>query len=120
MSTQSLRAYNGPTPARPAFLLEEPYDEEGGDGDSTNANATQPVRRFQWWGWLSTIGGYISGNGYVWLFTGTTWQQHLNSQGTQDMGRLNAFVKSIGWSQLVPSGLGGLSLNPPSDCGVGG
>jgi len=56
------RAY-ARTPVEPAFLLEEPYDEEGPDGTGWNASSTQPVRRFQWWGWLSTIGGYISGNG---------------------------------------------------------
>jgi hypothetical protein len=91
----------------PAFLLEEPYDEEGSDGNNVNPNATQPVRRFQWWGWLSTIGGYISGNGYVWPFT-STWKNHLDTQGSQDMARLNAFIKSIEWYKLVPSGLNGM------------
>jgi hypothetical protein len=94
-------------PAIPAYLLEEPYDEEGPDGDNVNGAATQPVRRFQWWGWLSTIGGYISGNGYVWPFN-AGWQNHLNTQGAQDMARLNAFIRSINWYQLVPSGLNGM------------
>ena len=63
-------------PVAPAFLLEEPYDEEGPDGNHVNVYATQPVRRFQWWGWLSTIGGYIAGNGYVWLFNSSpSWQE---------------------------------------------
>lgn len=95
-------------PVMPAFLLEEPYDEEGPDGNNYNPNATQPVRRFQWWGWLSTIGGYISGNGYVWQFVDPVWQQHLNTQGALDMGRLNAFIRSIKWWALVPSGLNGM------------
>ncbi len=60
VNTQGRRAYTG-VPVVPAFLLEEPFDEEGPDGNSVNASATQPVRRFQWWGWLSTTGGYISG-----------------------------------------------------------
>ena len=67
VNSHGRRAYER-SPAMPAFLLEEPYDEEGPDGNSVNPNATQPVRRFQWWGWLSTIGGYISGNGYIWPF----------------------------------------------------
>jgi len=92
-------------PVMPSFLLEEPYDEEGPDGNNYNPNATQPVRRFQWWGWLSTIGGYISGNGYVWQFVDPVWQQHLNTQAALDMRRLNGFIKSINWWQLVPSGL---------------
>lgn len=95
-------------PVMPAFLLEEPYDEEGPDGNNYNPNATQPVRRFQWWGWLSTIGGYISGNGYVWQFVDPVWQQHLNTQGAMDMGRLNNFIRSIKWWKLVPSGLNGM------------
>ena len=95
-------------PPMPAFLLEEPYDEEGPDGNNYNPNATQPVRRFQWWGWLSTIGGYISGNGYVYPFIDPIWQQHLETQGARDMTRLNKFIKSVEWWKLVPSGLKGM------------
>ena len=95
-------------PPMPAFLLEEPYDEEGPDGNNYNPNATQPVRRFQWWGWLSTIGGYISGNGYVWPFIDPVWQQHLETQGAKDMMRLNQFIKSVEWWKLVPAGLNGM------------
>jgi hypothetical protein len=97
------------SPFMPAFLLEEPYDEEGPDGNNVDPYATQPVRRFQWWAQLSTIGGYIAGNGYVWRFN-AGWQTHMNSQGGQDMGRLNAFVRSIPWYQLVPSGLAGTGV----------
>jgi len=95
-------------PAMPSFLLEEPYDEEGPDGNNYNPNAIQPVRRFQWWGWLSTIGGYISGNGYVWQFVDPVWEQHLNTQAALDMSRLNDFIRSINWWQLIPSGLNGM------------
>jgi hypothetical protein len=95
-------------PVLPSFLLEEPYDEEGPDGNNYNPNATQPVRRFQWWGWLSTIGGYISGNGYVWQFVDPVWQQHLNTQAALDMSRLNSFIRSVDWWKLVPSGLNGM------------
>ena len=96
------------TPTEPAFLLEEPYDEEGPDGNNYNPSATQPVRRFQWWGWLSTIGGYIAGNGYVWPFRAPAWRNHLDTQGSRDMGQLNAFIGSVPWYRLVPSGLGGM------------
>lgn len=105
-------------PVMPTFLLEEPYDQEGPDGNKVNPNAIQPVRRFQWWGWLSGVGGYISGNGCVWpfkppklmsiSFCSDGWQAHLNTQGAQDMVRLNAFVRSIAWYNLVPTGLGGM------------
>lgn len=103
-------------PVMPTFLLEEPYDQEGPDGNKVNPHAIQPVRRFQWWGWLSGIGGYIAGNGCVWPFNSSKllslsfcsdgWQAHLNTQGAKDMARLNAFVRSITWYNLVPSGLG--------------
>ena len=96
------------TSIEPAFLLEEPYDQEGPDGNGYNPNATQPVRRFQWWGWLSTTGGYISGNGYVWPFRAPDWHDHLDTQGSRDMARLNAFINSIRWYKLVPSGLNGM------------
>lgn len=107
-----------PHPVMPTFLLEEPYDQEGPDGNRINPNATQPVRRFQWWGWLSGIGGYISGNGCVWPFNPSKllsfsfcsdgWQEHLNTQGAKDMKRLNDFVRSIAWYRLVPSDLDGM------------
>ncbi|HYU15937.1 MAG TPA: DUF4038 domain-containing protein [Candidatus Acidoferrum sp.] len=94
-------------PTMPAFLLEDPYDQEGPDGTNRNPVATQPVRRFQWWGWLSTIGGHVQGNGFVWRFN-PGWEDHLNTQGAQDMARLNAFMRSISWWELVPSGLAGM------------
>ena len=101
------------SPTMPTFLLEEPYDEEGPDGNRVNGTATQPVRRFQWWGWLSGIGGYVSGNGYVWPFK-PGWQAHLNTQGAHDMARLNTFIRSITWFNLVPSGLGGMKTLVPA------
>jgi len=106
INNQGRRAYVH-SPTIPAFLLEEPYDEEGSDGNGVNLDATQPIRRFQWWGWLSNIGGYISGNGYIWPFN-PGWQTHLNTQGAQDMARLNTFIHSIAWFNLVPSDLGGM------------
>lgn len=115
VADHGLRAYER-VPVVPAFLLEEPYDEEGADGTGVNPSATQPVRRFQWWGWLCTIGGYIAGNGYVWpfkndtwwTFADTSWKAHLDTQGAHDLTRLNAFLQSVAWHKLVPSGLGGM------------
>ena len=95
-------------PVIPAYLLEEPYDEEGPDGNNYNPNAIQPVRRFQWWAWLSSMAGYMAGNGYIWPFIDPVWQQHLNTQGANDMKRLNAFIRSVTWWQLIPSGLNGM------------
>jgi Protein of unknown function (DUF4038)/Putative collagen-binding domain of a collagenase len=115
VASQGRRAYDSHR-VMPAFLLEGPYDEEGPDGNGVNPSAVQPVRRFQWWGWLSTIGGYVSGNGYVWpfredswwTFGDGSWRAHLDTQGSRDMGRLNAFMQSVAWHSLVPSGLDGM------------
>lgn len=104
---QARRAY-AREPVMPSYLLEEPYDEEGPDGNNYNPHAIQPVRRFQWWAWLSTIGGYVAGNGYIWPFIDPYWQQHLNSNGAKNMKVLNGFIKSIEWWKLVPSGLNGM------------
>lgn len=106
------------SPTTPAQLGEEPYDEEGPDGNNVNSNATQPVRRWQWWGWLSSIAGYCSGNGYIWPFN-SGWQDHLNTVGAQDMARLNAFIRSIAWWTLVPDGLGGIGTLVTAGVGSG-
>jgi hypothetical protein len=66
------------------------------------------------WGWLSAIGGLTPGNHEVNRFhsasqayDGHAWDDpvHLNSQFQGDMARLNAFIVSIPWQRLVPSGL---------------
>jgi hypothetical protein len=74
----------------------------------------QPVRRFEWWGWINSIGGYMAGNGYVWPFTAGTgwrlqplWMDHLNTRNTIDLSHLNALIRSISWYGLVPEGLAG-------------
>ena len=36
------------------------------------------------------------------------WHAHLDTQGSRDIARLNAFIQSIPWYNLVPSGLGGM------------
>jgi len=107
VTPQSRSAY-AHAPAEPAFLVEEPYDEEGPDGNNIDSYATQPVRRYEWWGWLSTIGGYVAGNGYVWPFSNANWQAHLDTQGSRDLGRLNMLIESIEWWRLVPSELNGM------------
>jgi hypothetical protein len=111
IATLGRTAYALTGPVRPAIMIEEPYDQEGPDGTNKNDSATQPVRRFQWWGWLTAIGGFVHGNGYVIHFDGggaCCWKQHLNTTATQDATRQAAFMRSIPWYQLVPSGLSGM------------
>lgn len=95
------------SPALPAFLQEGPFDEEGPDGNGFNPSATQPIRRYSWWSWLSSIAGYTFGNGYVWTMN-SGYTSHLNSTQTQHHAFLNNFIKSIDWWTLVPNGLGGI------------
>lgn len=107
-------ANNGPT-----YLMEEPFDEEGPDGNNVNSSATQPVRRFQWWGWLSAIAGYNSGNGFVWPFNNGTWQSHINTTGAQNQAIMNAFIKSYSWWKLIPSGLSSMRTLVVANAGSG-
>jgi hypothetical protein len=90
-------------------VQEEPFDEEGADGNSVNTDATQPCRRFYIWGCLSGIGGANNGNGYVWPFNTTPddWRDHLDTQTAQDCARWNALWKSLEWWKLLPSQLAG-------------
>jgi hypothetical protein len=97
------------TPTIPAFLQEGPYDQEGADGNSFNPNATQPVRRFSWWAWLSAIGGYTFGNGYVWPMN-PDYTEHLDTVQTRHHAVLNNFIGSIDWWTLVPDGLGDIGM----------
>jgi hypothetical protein len=86
-------------PTLPAFEIEDYY--EG------NPSGGEPDRRFQWWAELSAIGGFFFGNETLWRFN-VGWATSLNSPGSQDMARLNAFVKGLAWENLVPSGQAGM------------
>lgn len=103
-ATYARNAYSA-SPAMPAFLLEEPYDETDSGGTNENAAATQPIRRFLWWGLINS-GGYIAGNGYVWRFN-SGYTAHMNTQTASDCRVMNLFWKSLG-SHLVPDGLGSI------------
>lgn len=105
------------SPTLPAFLDEEPYDQEGPDGNNANPNATQPVRRFNWWGWLNSIGGYCAGNGFVWLFN-SGYTSHLNTQGAIDCGVLNNFILSIPFQRLIPDGESGIGTLITANAGT--
>jgi len=107
------------SPTKPAFLVEEPYDEEGLNGTQRNPNSTQPERRFIWWGVLNCIGGYMAGNGYLIHFK-SGYAAHFNVQGQVDLANLNTLYKSITWHQLVPSGLAGMkTLITAGNGGIG-
>jgi hypothetical protein len=113
VASQGRRAYSH-TPATPSYQREATYDQAGPDGANYNPSATQPVRRFYFWGWLTTIGGLTPGNHVInrfhsatQAFDGKAWDDpsHLNSQFHQDMPRLNQLISTIPWPRLVPSGL---------------
>ncbi len=99
-AAQFARSGYANTPALPAYELENYYEN--------NSNTQgQPDRRFQWWSMLSDIGGLFFGNENLWPFT-PNWKSNLDSPGAKDMARLNAFVRSVPWYDLVPSGLDGM------------
>jgi hypothetical protein len=104
------------SPAMPAFQIEGYYE-------NNSHNNGLPNRRLLWWVELSDIGGYFFGNEQEWGFS-SGWQALLNSPGSQDTARMNAFFLGIPWYQLVPSGLNGAKTlvtenggteNPQSD-----
>jgi hypothetical protein len=85
-------------PSAPTFMVEGYYDG--------NPKAGRPLRRFQWWAMLSGIAGQFYGHEEVWPFDGG-WESFLGAPSTKDTVRLNAFMRSIAWQDLVPSGLDG-------------
>jgi len=76
----------------------------GHDGAPTKCRCFADFRRSR--GWLRAIRGSITGRGHVWPFR-SAWSEHLDTQGARDMARLNAFIRSVAWYKLVPSGLEG-------------
>lgn len=118
VNAQGVSAY-AQSPTSPAFLLEEPYDQEGPDGTNVNSAAIQPCERFLIWGHLSTIGGYIGGNGFVWPFN-SGYSSHLTTVCATSCANWNKFVKSIksAFARLVPSGQGSIGTLITSGAGT--
>lgn len=85
----------------PVFGIENEYD------GPANTVGTAPYRKYHWWS-VTSGGGYCYGNASsptpTWLFD-SGWPSQLNTQCQQDDARLNAFISSIRWWLLVPSGL---------------
>jgi hypothetical protein len=82
------------SPKTPAYAQEYPFEELSGTGN---------VRPLTMWAWLSTIGGYLFGNGIFTDFSSPTYLSHMNTEGTQDAQRLNEFIRTIPWYTLVPN-----------------
>jgi hypothetical protein len=89
---QGARAW-ATSPKIPAFAQEYPFEDLPGTGN---------VRPLNWYAWLSTIGGYLFGNGRFSEFD-AAYTSYTNTQGTQDARRLNDFVRTIPWQTLVPN-----------------
>lgn len=113
LTTESCYSFTGATaamcaagyaasPTKPTFLIEEPYDEEGSDGTSVNANATQPTWRFVFRAIFSgATAGYMAGNGYlIHFFSG--YASHFSSQGQLALAAFNTWIRTIAWQTLAP------------------
>lgn len=86
------------------YLMEAPFDETETSppvGDP-NPDATPPIRRHGWRGWLSARGGYMVGNGWIFGFV-TGWESHLTTQCLLDCMRLNNYILSLAWWTLAPT-----------------
>jgi hypothetical protein len=87
-------------PTMPAVLLETNYEDEH---DASAAD----IREYMWGAALSAVGGVVFGSSPLWMFA-SGWQDHLDTVGARDMQHLGAFLDSMPWYQLVPSGLAGM------------
>jgi hypothetical protein len=92
------RAGYAHTPARPTFVIEGLYED--------NPNVGGPVRKLQWPSLFGTPAGQFFGATAMWA-VGSQWRSAMDTTGTRQQALLNAFVRSIPWYNLVPSGLNG-------------
>lgn len=99
--TTARAAYGSPVTVKPAFVQEEVYE-------NNNTHGITPWRQYEWMGWLGTVGGFIYGNENLWTFPANgSWKAELGSTGALGVQVLAAFIRSLRWWDLVPSGLGG-------------
>ena len=96
------RSAYGRSPVLPAYVIEACY--EGGSCAPTRAQLRQEGYRAA----LSCMGGYLFGNGPLWLFD-SGWQAAMDAPGSLDWQRAGSLLDSLGWSSLVPSNLGTLA-----------
>jgi|CXWL01.1.fsa_nt_gi hypothetical protein len=89
------------SPAKPFFLIESNYENEG-------PNA-QGLRAQSYWTVLSGGFGHVFGNCPIWGFgftsgfcTSTNWQGQLNGAGSMNMQHFQALFNSRHWQTLVP------------------
>ncbi len=89
-------------PARPYVLFEARYEDE-------HDMRPEQIRRQAYWAMLGGACGQFFGNNPIWHFDGPgifkpkmTWQQALDSVGSQDMVRLRKLFISLPWQRLVP------------------
>jgi hypothetical protein len=80
------------SPKTPAYAQEYPFEDLSGTGN---------VRPLTMYAWLSTIGGYLFGNGVFTDFE-SNYPQYMNTAGTLHAQRLNTFIQSIAWYTLAP------------------
>ena len=88
-------------PPLPAFLVESGYENE------KVQDSSPPSRKYLFWASLACTAGVVSGNRPIWLFD-KGWPAALDSSGTHDMELLGRLFETLPWTELVPSGLGGM------------
>lgn len=99
-------------PTKPVMVQEGPFERENAiDGNGFNPSATEPVRRWYCWAWLSgATAGTNLGDGYIWPFNKTgslpgsdNWQNWLATQGLIDAKNMRALRRSVNWWKLAPT-----------------
>ena len=88
-------------PPMPAFLIESGYENE------KVQDSSPPSRKYLYWASLACTAGLVSGNRPIWLFD-RGWQAALDSPGSHEMELLGRLLDTLPWTELLPSGLGGM------------
>lgn len=99
------------SPTKPVVVQEGPFERENAiTGTGFNPGATEPVRKWYAWAWLSgAIAGTNIGSGFIWPFNKAgsfplvNWQLWTATQGLIDMQNMRALRRSVNWHLLVPT-----------------
>jgi hypothetical protein len=94
-----LRAREG-KPTQPVFMVEANYEFENNTGGPTTTDET--LRRQEYWTMLSGATGQLYGNGYTWGLQDSSWPDHFDTPGVDQLGLMAKLFGERRWQDLVP------------------
>jgi len=84
----------------PVYMAEAGYEFEQ-NLPSISKGDPPILRRQEYWSMLSGSSGQFYGNHYTWQFA-ESWQHHLDTTGSRQVGYLAKLFESLQWFRLVP------------------